>query len=250
MLLKKFLILILFFVMLFGFLFFRKDTNNYVQADSIQCSPPSNGYCGQSSFSCTAAEEAECDASAGCDISCIRIDSSCIYSTYCFNNNPATSNCCLGGTYISRQCSGTCGSCTPNCTNKCNGESDGCTGTCNCSTGYYCVSGSCVANNVLTDRTCTARSGSVKAAYVTELRSWINTARTEAGMSNYSWTDSTLTNVSIKTTHMSQMCTAITELKTNRGYTGAGACPSSYTSVKSSDINNLCQFLANITNAY
>lgn len=86
---------------------------------------------------------------------------------------------------------------------------------------------------------------------MTELRSWINTARTEAGMSNYSWTDSDLSiGVSIKTLHMSQMCTAITELKTNRGYTGAGACPGSYTSVKSSDINALCQFLANITNAY
>src|SRR5438093_1302442 len=77
-----------------------------------------------------------------------------------------------------------------------------------------------------TDDPVSAQSGVIKAVYLTELRTAINSLRTARGLLAYSWTDSTLTTGStqVKAVHLTELRTAL-----NQAYQAAGRTAPTYT---------------------
>ena len=77
-----------------------------------------------------------------------------------------------------------------------------------------------------TDDPISAQSGVIKAVYLTELRTAINSLRTARGQLAYSWTDSTLTTGStqVKAVHLTELRTAL-----NQAYQAAGRTAPTYT---------------------
>jgi len=76
-----------------------------------------------------------------------------------------------------------------------------------------------------TDDPISAQSGVIKAVYLTELRTAINSLRTARGQLAYSWTDSTLTTGStqVKAVHLTELRTAL-----NQAYQAAGRTAPTY----------------------
>jgi len=76
-----------------------------------------------------------------------------------------------------------------------------------------------------TDDPISAQSGVIKAVYLTELRTAINSLRTARGLLAYSWTDSTLTTGStqVKAVHLTELRTAL-----NQAYQAAGRTAPTY----------------------
>ncbi len=70
-----------------------------------------------------------------------------------------------------------------------------------------------------TDPTITANVTKIRKVHIDELRSWIDSRRTDAGLSAYSWTDSTITanSTKIRKVHFDEMRTAISQVYTQCG---------------------------------
>ena len=79
---------------------------------------------------------------------------------------------------------------------------------------------------IFTDDPVSAQGGVIKAVYLTELRTAINSLRTARGLLAYSWTDSTLTTGStqVKAVHLTELRTAL-----NQAYQAAGRTAPTYT---------------------
>ena len=83
-----------------------------------------------------------------------------------------------------------------------------------------------VTSFTFTDDPVSAQSGVIKAVYLTELRTAINSLRTARGLLAYSWTDSTLTTGStqVKAVHLTELRTAL-----NQAYQAAVRTAPTYT---------------------